>query len=176
MVNFTLRSTDWLQCRADKLLNKLPAEFYTRDQKIEAATHYAIHGSLAKLERDLGIPKSTSCTWGKRGDEVWHSTIERVRTENDDRVLAKAAEIIDAAQAQTMAELPNATAAQASIIGATWVDKAQLLQSRPTSIRGDSGGVAALAKQFADLADQWQEKQARVVQTVQPEEQDDEQS
>ena len=52
------------------------------------------------------------------------------------------------------------------MIAAVATDKAQLLQNRPTSIRGDSGGVAALAQQFAALSEQWTEKQANVVQTI----------
>ena len=48
-------------------------------------------------------------------------------------------------------------------VGAVAFDKLRLSLNLPTSISGNTGGTQALIKKFDDLANKWDEKQARVV-------------
>ena len=123
---------------------------YTDDQRTAAAIQYAIEGNLLKVERDQGIPESTMRDW--KDKEWWNEVIAKVREENDDKILANAAKIIELAQARTIEAMPQATAAQASIVGATWVDKGRLIRNQPTSIRADSETVKSLAAEFKALS------------------------
>ena len=60
--------------------------------------------------------------------------------------------MVDKAQDIALEKLPDASAAQASIIAATATDKARLLQNQPTSIRGESESIGKLVKQFEKLS------------------------
>ena len=62
-------------------------------------------------------------------------------------------------------KLPQASAAQVSIIAATATDKLRLHDGMPTEITGNTGGTQALIKKFDDLANKWDEKQVNVVKT-----------
>ena len=145
---------------------------YTREQKLEAATHYAVYGSLAKLERDLGIPKSTSCTW-KKNDDVWVEQIEQVRTEKRDEHIASYHELTRKSLAKANEGIDNldVTKLTASdikalvITGAASTDKSLLLDGRPTSISSSGAGTQVLAEQLRQLSRSLQEKQAKVVAT-----------
>lgn len=135
-----------------KAIAHKPKQAWSREIKTQAAIQYAICGSLSQIERDMDIPTQTLSEW-KQNDEHWHDTVGKHREENDDKILANAAKIIDLAQKRTIEAMPDATAAQASIVGATWVDKGRLIRNQPTSIRGDSGTVQALALEFKQLAE-----------------------
>ena len=87
-----------------------------------------------------------------KNKDWWIETVAWIREENDDKILASAAVIIDLAQARTIEAMPEATAAQASIIGATWVDKGRLIRNQATVIRGDSDTVKSLAAEFKALS------------------------
>ena len=147
---------------------------YTREQKIDAATHYAINGSYAKLERELSIPKSTAHSWGTRGDEVWVTTIEHVRTENQDKHIANYHRLTELAldkAEQGIGKLDgdNLTANDIKslvVTGATCTDKGLLLQGKATSISGKDSSIHDLAQQFKALSDSFEEKQINVIETV----------
>ena len=147
---------------------------YTREQKIDAATHYAINGSYAKLERDLSVPKSTAHSWGTRGDEVWVTTIEHVRTENQDKHIANYHRLTELAlskaeQGISKLDSNNLTANDIKslvVTGATCTDKGLLLQGKATSISGKDSSIHDLAKQFKALSDSFEEKNANTVLTI----------
>ena len=138
---------------------------WTKDQKTEAAIHYAVYGSLAKIERDLGIPKSTACIWKNKGDAVWVETVEQVQTEKGEEHRAMYVQIVDKAQRQTLDKLPDANAAQANLIACQATDKVRLHDGMPTSISGKSEDMQALAKKFDAFAQSFNEKQVNVVST-----------
>ena len=125
---------------------------YTDDQRRAAAIQYAIEGSLTKIAHDHCIPRTTINEWSKT--EWWLESIVKVRRENETMVLAKAAQIVDAAQDQTMKELPNATALPAATIGGIWLDKGRVILNQPTSITGKATSISDLAKEFNKLANE----------------------
>ncbi len=124
---------------------------WTKDQKQEAAIHYAIYGSLAKIERDLGIPKSTACIWKKKGDAVWVETVEQVQTEKGEEHRAMYVKIVDKAQKQVIKALPRANAAQANLIACQATDKVRLHDGMPTSI-SDSQDRRELCEVWKELS------------------------
>ncbi len=136
---------------------------WTKEQKTQAAIHYAIYGSLAKIERDLGIPKSTACIWKNKGDAVWVDTVEQVQTEKGAKHRAMYVKIVDKAQKRTLKALPKANAAQAHLIACQATDKVRLHDGMPTLISGKAEDYQALAKQFKELSETWDEKQVGVV-------------
>jgi hypothetical protein len=101
------------------------------------------------------------------------SLLERLRNENKDRFISTSQKIIDQATARTLETIDGADCRTAATVGAIYFDKLRLALNQPTSIRGDTGGVAALAQQFAALSEQWAEKQANVVATIEPEQEQD---
>ena len=137
---------------------------WTREQKNQAAIHYAIYGSLAKIERDLGIPKSTACIWKNKGDAVWVETIEQVQTEKGEEHRAMYVKIIDKAQKQVIKALPKANAAQANLIACQATDKVRLHDGMPTSISSKGEDMQALAKEFQKLSRQMRDHKVVAVQ------------
>ncbi len=136
---------------------------WTKAQKQEAAIHYAIYGSLAKIERDLGIPEATVGTWKRKGDAVWVETVAEVQGEKGEEHRAMYVKIVDKAQKQVIKALPKANAAQANLIACQATDKIRLHDGMPTAITGKSTDMAALAQEFRKLSEQWDEKQVNVV-------------
>ncbi len=136
---------------------------WTMEQKQQAAIQYAIQGSLAKIERDMGIPKSTVFGW--KQDDEWLALVERIRTEKADEHRAQYVKIIAKAQKRVLKALPKATAQQAMIIAGVGTDKVRLADNLPTSITGKAEDMNSLAKQFDALAQSFKEKQVRVVST-----------
>ncbi len=137
---------------------------YSHEQRMAVAVQYAVSGNAKKVAKDTGIPRTTIVGWKKQ--EWWVEIVDRVRQENDDKILAQASNIIELAQQVTVDKLTDASAAQASIIGATWVDKGRLIRNQPTSITGKVVSLDDLAKEFNKIATrQWDEKQVNVVET-----------
>ena len=136
---------------------------YTDEQRHDAAIQYAVLGNMKKVAKQTGIPRTTIISWRKQ--DWWDELIAEVRGEKADEHRAKYIELVDLAQQVTLEKLPQASAAQASIIAATATDKVRLHDGMPTEITGQSGGTQALIKKFDALADRWDEKQAKVVKT-----------
>ena len=137
---------------------------HTDETRVRAVTAYAIEGTYKAASRACGVAESTlrdmvKSDWGQE-------LLAEVRAQNQDRFIATSQRIIDAATARTLETIDDADCRTAATVGAIYYDKLRLALSLPTSIRGDSGGVAALAQQFAALSEQWQEKQANVVATI----------
>ena len=137
---------------------------YDDDTRVSVVTEYAIRGSYLGTARHLGMPESTvrdmvKSDWGQE-------LLAKVREENQDRFISVSQKIIDKATARTLDTIDDADCRTAATVGAIYYDKLRLALQLPTSIRGDTGGVEALAKQFAALSEQWAEKQARVVQVI----------
>jgi hypothetical protein len=82
----------------------------------------------------LGIPEKTLWNWTHRGGKRALAARRRMLSGNEDSAIAdRYLDIVIAAQDQTMAALPKASAYQAVMIGAVAFDKRQLGLGRPTS-------------------------------------------
>ncbi len=143
---------------------------WTKDQKQEAAIHYAIYGSLAKIERDLGIPEATVGTWKRKDDAVWVETVAEVQGEKGEEHRAMYVKIVDKAQKQVIKALPKANAAQANLIACQATDKVRLHDNLPTAITDhkDNRAMAEACKELSrtmrkELSRQRTEKQINVV-------------
>ncbi len=137
---------------------------HTYQQRMEVAVLYAVSGNAKQVAKDTGIPRTTIVGW--KGQDWWVDAVEQIRAQNTDKALAKYAQMVDKAQDVALEKLPDASAAQASIIAATATDKGRLLLNQPTSITGKVGSIADLAKEFNKIATrQWDEKQVNVVET-----------
>ena len=149
---------------------------YTREQKIQAATHYAINGSYAKLQRDMDIPKTTAHGWSSRGDTLRLETIEQLRTENQERHVSqyhalteKALRAADKGIDKLDTDKLTAGDIRSLVItGAASTDKALLLQGKATSISGKSGAdsMEQMRKKFELIEDQYQAQKAILNGTV----------
>ena len=121
---------------------------WTREQKGQAAIHYAINGNLSKLFRDQGIPISTSSTW--KHDTDWLDTVVTIRKENTEEHRAKYAQIVGAAQDVVLAKVGDASAAQANLIACQATDKVRLHDGMPTSISSqDNRALAEVCKELS---------------------------
>ncbi len=123
---------------------------YSDEQRMAVAVQYAVSGNAKQVAKDTGIPRTTIVGW--KGQDWWVDAVEQIRAQNTDKALAKYAQMVDKAQDIALEKLPDASAAQASIIAATATDKARLLQNQPTSIRGESESIGKLVKQFEKLS------------------------
>jgi len=106
-----------------------PGSKYTDEQRRQAAILYAINGTATSVESELNIPARTVNDW--RNSEWWESIVAEVRLENNDRLIAKAQQIIDSATDITLEKLPEASAKDAATIGAIYVDKLRLSLNQP---------------------------------------------
>jgi len=134
---------------------------YSDKIREQAAIEYALNGNMDRVSRDMNIPKSTLGTW--KVQDWWDAITEQVRTEKASEHRATYARIVDEAQQQTLAKLPEATAAQANIIAATATDKVRLLDNMPTSITSKTETMTDLAKQFQALARDIKAKTVQVI-------------
>ena len=128
---------------------------YTDEDRTQAAIHYAVSGSFAKIEQDLGIPDSTVAEWVKA--DWWDDIISTVRAAKADEHRATYSQIVDLAQNKALELIPKMTDAKAAlIIAATATDKVRLADNLPTTIRGDSESMKDLAAKFALLSQEHQ--------------------
>lgn len=134
---------------------------YSDEERTQAAIHYAVTGSLVKVERALGIPNTTVCTWKKQS--WWDELVATVRSEKLEEHRAIYVSIVDKAQKRVLKDLPNASARDAMIIAGTATDKVRLHDGMPTSITQSATGLDAMVKKFEAIADSYNERQARVV-------------
>ena len=123
---------------------------YRHEQRMEVAVLYAVSGNAKKVAKDTGIPRTTIVGW--KNQEWWVDAVGQIRAQNNDKALAKYAQMVDKAQDIALEKLPDASAAQASIIAATATDKGRLLMNQPTSITGKSTSILDLAREFNKLA------------------------
>jgi hypothetical protein len=138
---------------------------YTQDQKNEAAILFASKGVMSKVSRALDIPETTLAEW-KNKSEWWDGLVVAVRSEKSQEHIAKYNQMVDLAQDKAITLIPGITSArEATLVACMSQDKGLLLQGKPTSISGKSGDIQALAKQFKELSEQWNEKQVNVVST-----------
>ena len=139
-------------------LTPIPDDYkghYSREKRLEAATLYAIEGSQRAVSRKTGIPIATVNDWANSGSEWWDGTVERIRTETDQKLIANYSKLAVQATDKALDRLDECTPKELVVMAAVSSDKRQLLLQRPTSYRGASGeGLEALAQRFAQLVRQ----------------------
>ena len=133
---------------------------YSDEQRMEVAVLYAVSGNAKKVAKATGIPRTTIVGWKKA--DWWDDLVAQVRSENTARHRAEYSKIVDLAQKQTIKELPNATAQQASIISGVAFDKLRLIDNQPTSISSNQDSKT-LAEACIELSRTMREKQVNVV-------------
>ena len=124
---------------------------WTKEDKQKAAIHYAVYGSLTRTGNELGIPVETVGSWKRRADESWVATVANVHDEKAEEHRASYVELVDLAQQQVKAKLPEATAAQAMVIAGIGTDKVRVHDGMPTSISAnqDNKALADVCKELS---------------------------
>ena len=123
---------------------------YSDQQRMEVAVLYAIHGNMKKVARQSGIPRTTIISWQKQ--DWWDELISQVRSAKVDEHRAMYSQLVDAAQAQALAKLPEATAAQSMVIAGIATDKLYRADNLPGTLTGSAVSIDDLAKEFNKLA------------------------
>ncbi len=151
---------------------------HPREDRYKAAAALVATGNSKAASRESGIPASTIRHWSHTDDD-FQLMCQEIKTEFGEKIKYKFAEIIDESADQTLDRIRNGDVIRdpktgelvrvpikgrdLSIIGAVAFDKHRLILNQPTSISGKAEDYQALAKQFKELSEQWDEKQARVV-------------
>jgi hypothetical protein len=142
-------------------------------KKVEAATIYAVTGSLQRASELSGVPIHTLQSW--RREDAFQELLREVWQENNEKIDAKFTEIIEKSLNAILDRLDNGdykvtprgdvkrvpiSAKELSLVQAINVDKRQLLRGLPTS-RSESGDTGTqktvdrlekLAETFESLA------------------------
>ena len=154
---------------------------YTDEDRRQAVIGYCVLGNMAHVSWDIDIPKSTLYAWKK--SDWWLEETVKVRQEIGDQILAQNMQIATKAGERVLDSLVNGdeklvwdktkcnyvikrvkpSGKDAAVMGGISQDKARVAMNMPTSITGQSQDYQALAKQFKELSEQWDEKQVNVV-------------
>jgi len=143
---------------------------YSDQDKREAVMEYLIKGNQAVVSRSLDIPETTLSAW--RITDWWECLTAEFRSQKKDQIEAELSTIIEKAHKETIDRLDNGDEVNTkdgikrikmkgrdtATVAAIAYDKIRLSQNLPTSIRSESSTVEALAKQFAELSRNWEEK------------------
>lgn len=141
---------------------------YTDEDRRNAAFQYAMYGSLARVEKETGIPDSTLCQW--KQSEWWDEVFQQAQTLIEDRFRADCNKIVEKATETTLDRMENGDTVvtkeglkripmkgrDAAVIGAMYYDKLRLSLNLPTSITERSGykkAIEGLIDEFNRLAD-----------------------
>lgn len=142
-----------------------PGSQYSNDQRIAVIADYYVTGNMTKTADMHNMPKQTVSNWVQSDWGV--ELLGQIRTEKGEELDANLTKLIDSAFEQAQDRVDNGDFRVSKvgtlirvpmggrdlvISGATVYDKRQLLRNQPTSIRGDSATVQALAAEFKALA------------------------
>ena len=146
---------------------------FPEEHKVEAASVYAVTGSLQRTSELTGVPERTLQSW--RQTEWFQNLLREIWAENNEKIDAKFTAIIEKSLDQVIDRLDNGdyhvtrdgklvrkpiSAKELSLVQAINVDKRQLLRGLPTS-RSEAGQSGAektvsrlekLAETFEQLA------------------------
>ena len=134
---------------------------YTDDIRREAAVQFAVKGNYQAVADTLNIPKTTIQSW--KNQDWFNEIIIEVRSEKSNEHIARYSELTSKALDRALDQIDNASARDATIIAATATDKQRLLMSLPTSIKGESGGIQALADAFRKLSEDYRRDKERKI-------------
>ena len=142
---------------------------FGRQERIEAAAAFLIHGNVSKASDATGIGKTTIRDWQKQ--EWWGPLCEEVRAEKEHEFQAGFTRIVQAAIGQVEDRLTHGdvklvrgsegheerrvpvSAKDAVVIAGIGYDKLRLSLNLPTSIRSntDAHALESLAKRFEEI-------------------------
>jgi hypothetical protein len=150
-----------------------PGSQYDNQQRIEAAVHYMVHGSLTKSAKACSIPPTTLYDWTKA--EWWPTLSEQIRRENEIEFQSGFTRIVEAAIGQIEDRLEHGdvklvktkngyaqqrvpiSAKDATVVAGITYDKLRLSLSLPTSVRSTSEkSLEVLAEKFKKIAKEYQ--------------------
>ncbi len=158
---------------------------YTNQQRREVVIEYHIKGNDQAVANSTGISRQTINTWRLHSD-WWDELLSEVRHEIDDQILGQNLQIAVKSGESVLDSLENGdeklvwdkekkehvikrvkpSAYHSMLVSGISQDKARVQLNLPTSISGKAEDYQALAKQFKELSEQWDEKQANVVKTI----------
>lgn len=147
---------------------------YPDEKYLEAATLYAITGTLETIERLTGIPVSTLRKWTR--EERFKEIVREVRQENNEKIDAKFTQIIEKSCDLILDRLEHGDhvwdtkrgelirkpvgAKDLSLVTAINIDKRQLIRGEPTQrveqVNEDTR-LEKLAAQFSKIANQFKD-------------------
>ena len=150
---------------------------YTLEDRHRAAASLISCCNSIAASRECGIPASTIRGW-RQHDLPFQEICQELMAEIGESMKFRYAQIIEASADELLDRIQNGDpvmdrttgeitripvkARDLAIAGGVTFDKMRLLDHQPTRITA-THGVEALAKQFEQLSEQWQEKQTTVV-------------
>jgi hypothetical protein len=148
---------------------------YDNQQRIEAAVHFMVHGSLTKTAKACHIPLTTLYDW--KQSEWWPTLTEQIRSEKEIEFQAGFSRIVESAIGQIEDRLEHGdvklvktkngyeqqrvpvSAKDATMVAAISYDKLRLSVNLPTSIRATAdNSLESLAKKFKKIAEKHRRK------------------
>lgn len=156
---------------------------YTDEQRRQACLEFLITGSMKTVSKRMGIPRRTLDGWKQAS--WWDGLLTELRHEKEAEIQAQLSKIIVKAHDETVDRLEHGdeihTAAgikrikmrglDTATVAAIAYDKLRLSLNQPTTIRGNSSDIEALAQQFRQIARNHENIQNSVV-AVQDESED----
>ena len=157
---------------------------YTNQQRREVVIEYHIKGNDQAVAKATGISRQTINTWRLHSD-WWDELLGEVRHEIDDQILGQNLQIAVKSGESVLDSLENGdeklvwdkdkqehvikrvkpSGKDSMVISGIAQDKARVQLNLPTAITAKAEDYQALAKQFKELSETWDEKQANVVAT-----------
>ena len=162
-----------------------PGSKYTDEDRRRAVVEYCTNGVMTRVSDTTGIPDTTLAHWKNKSD-WWDELVAQVRNEINEQILAQNMEIATKAGERVLDSLENGDetlvwdkdkkehvikrvkpgAYHSMLVSGISQDKARTQLNLPTSITAKAEDYQALAKQFKELSEQWDEKQVNVVKTI----------
>jgi len=158
-------------------------KFFSEDDRIKAATVYAMVGNASRVEEITGIPSATVRKW--KTMEWWPQVIDRIRNEADDELDVKLTGLINKATAEVNDRLDKGdyvynvktgevirkpmSGIDAARITATFVDKRTLIRKK-SAVKSEQATsndrLAKLAQEFAKFVQAKEIKGEKIEQEV----------
>ena len=144
---------------------KQPGSQYTDEKRIAVIADYSVTGNITKTAELHNMPKQTVSNWANSDWGI--ELLGQIRTEKGEEFDANLTKFIDTAFEQAQDRVENGDfrvskegklirvpmgGKELVISGSCAYDKRQLHRNQPTSIRGESESIKALAEQFKQLS------------------------
>ncbi len=166
---------------------------YSDDDRRQAVVEYYVHGVMSKVSEVTGIPETTLATWKNKTDwwdsvvaEVSSEIREQILIQNLNNAMKSGDELADRIENgdQKLLKVKRAIkhddgsvemsedyelrrepmrGRDLAVAGGIVQDKAMRGMGLPTSITAKAEDYQALAQQFKELSEKWDEKQVCVV-------------
>ena len=159
---------------------------YSDQDRRRAVVEYCVSGVMTKVSDATGIPDTTLSLWKNKSD-WWDDEVAAVRNEINERILAQNLQIAQKAGERVLDSLENGdeklvwdkdkkehviklvkpTGKDSMVMNGIAQDKAQRQMGLPTQIHARAGDefTKSFIEKYAQIAQTFKEKQARVVST-----------